>query len=468
MRARPPRAALVAPLVACVAAAAIVSAQAQRPPDEAARALAREIFQELVAIPSAAEQGGSARAAQAILRRLTAAGFAKDDVQVAGPDPQAPCLVVRYRGTDAAARPVLFMAHMDVVDARREDWSVDPWTLLERDGWLYGRGTSDNKTGVTTLVANFVRLRSEGWQPRRDLIVLLTGDEESKQTGLPWILSERRALIDAELAVNTDSGAVIVKDGRPSLFTVQASEKMYADFRLDVTDAGGHSSLVRPDNPIYTLAAALQRIAGHRFPVHVTDAVRAFFERAATVETGQLAADMRAVARPTPDEAAVTRLSEMPFYNARLRTTCVATQVQAGHAPNALPQLARANVNCRILPGESPADVEATIRRLAGDRVTVTVAVAAEPSPASPVTPDILRRFEQVAAPQWPGVPVAPAMETGGTDGRHLRSAGIPTYGVSALTMDPDDVRAHGKDERVSVRGFYDAVDFWYRLMRTF
>jgi acetylornithine deacetylase/succinyl-diaminopimelate desuccinylase-like protein len=428
---------------------------------------AREIFRELIETPTTAADG-TAKAAQAIVRRLIAAGFSAEDALILGSDPRTPLVVARYRGSDSEAKPALFMAHMDVVPARREDWSVDPWVLLDRDGWFYGRGTSDNKTGVTSIVANIVRLKSEGWRPRRDLIVLLTGDEETTAAGLEWLLAERRALVDAELAVNTDSGGVIVRNGKPVLFTVQASEKVYADYRLEVTDVGGHSSLARSDNPIYTLSAALQRFAEHQFPLNVTDVARVFFERSALVESGQIAADMRAVARPAPDAAAVTRLSANPFYNARLRTTCVATQVEAGHAPNALPQMARANINCRILPGESPADIEATVRRLAGDRVKVTVAQRPQPSPASPVTPAILARFEKLAAEKWPGVPVAPTMEAGATDGAHTRRAGIPTYGVSGLTQDPDDVRAHGKDERVTVTGFNDAVDFWYRLIKAF
>ena len=453
--------------IGVVLAIAVVIGSRPVAQSNAANPLAREIFKELIEIPTTAADG-TAKAAQAIVKRLIAAGFAAEDAQILGPDPRTPLVVARYRGTDPAAKPVLFMAHMDVVPARREDWSVDPWVLLEREGWFYGRGTSDNKTGVTSIVANLVRLKGEGWRPRRDLIVLLTGDEETTAAGLEWLLAERRALVDAELAVNTDSGGVIVRNGKPVLFTVQASEKVYADYQLEVTDAGGHSSLARADNPIYTLAAALQRFAAHQFPLNITDVARAFFERSALVESGQLAADMRAVAQPSPDAAAVARLSANPFYNARLRTTCVATQIEAGHAPNALPQMARANINCRILPGEPTADIEATIRRLAGDRVKVTVAQPPQPSPASPVSPAILGRFEKLAAAQWPNVPVAPTMEAGATDGAHTRRAGIPTYGVSGLTQDPDDVRAHGKDERVSVSGFYDAVDFWYRLIKAF
>lgn len=318
------------------------------------------------------------------------------------------------------------------------------------------------------LVANLVRFKREGWQPQRDVIVLLTGDEETSGASIQWLLAEHRPLIDAEVALNTDSGGIIMKEGGTPLFTIQASEKVYADYQLDVTDAGGHSSLVRPENPIYTLAEALERIAAYRFPLKVTEVARTFFERSARVETGQLASDMRAVAQVPPGEAAAARLSAMPYYNARLRTTCVATRVEAGHANNALPQLARANVNCRILPGESTADVEAAVRRLAGQKVKVTTSEAPKNSPPSPVAPALLSRFERLVSGQWPGVPVAPVMEAGATDGLYTRNAGIPTYAASALTENPDDVRAHGKDERVGVEAFYAATEFWYRMVKEF
>src|SRR6185503_10461183 len=318
---------------------------------------------------------------------------------------------------DRTARPILMLAHLDVVPALREDWSVDPWTLLERDGWFYGRGSTDNKAGAAMLVANFVRLTREGWRGRRDMILAFTGDEETTQNSIQWLLKEHRDLVDAEFVLNTDSGGIILKNGKPSLFTVQASEKIYADYQLEVTDVGGHSSLARPENPIYTLSAALQRLAEYQFPVNVTETARLFFERSAVVESGQVAADMRAVAASPPDPAAAARLSMQPFYNARLRTTCVATRVDAGHANNALPQMARAVVNCRILPGEPTAPVEATVRRLAGDTVKVTVLYPPTASPPSPLPQAFLATFERLSATQWPGVPVSPVMEAGATDG---------------------------------------------------
>lgn len=432
------------------------------------RAAARDIFRELIQIPTTEESGLTPKAAQAMADRLLAAGFPREDVRVLNLNPRVGNLVARLRGTDRNARPILLMAHIDVVPALRTDWSLDPFTFTERDGWFYGRGTTDNKAGASMLVANFVRLKGEGWQGRRDLIIALTGDEETTQASIQWLLKEHRPLVDAELALNTDSGGIVLRNGKPSLFTVQASEKVYADYQLEVTDVGGHSSLARPDNPIYTLAAAMQRIAAHRFPVNVTDIARLFFERSALVESGQDAADMRAVAAKPPDPAAAERLSKQPFYNARLRTTCVATRMEAGHANNALPQTARAVVNCRILPGEPTAPIEATLRRLAGERTQLTVVTAPKPSPPSPIAPALLMRFERLAAAQWPGIPLTPVMEAGATDGMYTRLAGIPTYAVSAKPEDPDDVRAHGRDERLGIDAFHQATEFWYRMMKEF
>jgi acetylornithine deacetylase/succinyl-diaminopimelate desuccinylase-like protein len=431
------------------------------------RALAREIFEQLIEIRTT-EAEGTARAAQMLAGRVVAAGFPKADVQVLGPDAKTQNLVVRFRGSNPRSRALLLMAHIDVVPARREDWSVDPWTFLERDGWFYGRGTSDNKAGASMLVANLIHLKRQGWQPGRDIIVLLTGDEETNQNAIKWMLAEHRDMIDAELALNTDGGGVRTRDGVPVFFDVQASEKIYADYQLEVTDAGGHSSLVRPNNPIYVLSAALNRIGEHQFPLHVTDAARLFLERSLHTETGQTALDMRAVAATPPNQAAAARLSRSPFYNAQLRTTCVATRVEAGHANNALPQLSRAVINCRILPGLPGAEVERVLRQLAGDKVTLTVLEPPVSSPPSPLTPEFLARLEALVAQQWPKLPVIPTMIAGATDGMYTRSAGIATYGVSALNEDPEDVRAHGKDERVNVESFYKAADFWLNLMRAF
>lgn len=443
-----------------------VSPAAQQPLT-ADRALAREILKQLVEIPTTPVEG-TLRAAEAIVARLIAAGFPRQDVVIIESAPNVANVVARFRGTSGSARGILLMAHIDVVPARREDWSVDPWILLERDGWFYGRGSSDNKAGAAMLVSNFISLRRAGWRPVRDLIVVLTGDEETAQRGIQILLDKHRELLNAELAFNTDGGGVTLRDGRPSVFDVQASEKIYADYQLEVTDVGGHSSLVRPDNPIYTLAAALTRIGDHQFPLHVDESTRMFLERSALTQSGQTAIDMRAVASVPPDQAAAARLSGSPFYNAQLRTTCVATQVEAGHAPNALPQVARATINCRILPGVPGAHVEAVIRRLAGDKVTLNVIEPPIASPPSSMTPALLSRLEPLVRKQWPAIPLIPTMSTGATDGMFTRSRGIPTYGVSAIDHNPEDVRAHGKDERVSVESFYKATQFWLELMGVF
>jgi acetylornithine deacetylase/succinyl-diaminopimelate desuccinylase-like protein len=439
-------------------------AGAQQQP-AADRALAREILKELVEIRSTQEDG-TARAAQAVIARLAAAGFPKEDLQLVTSDGNVANVVARFRGRNPGVPGVLLMAHIDVVPAGREDWSMDPWTLHERDGWFYGRGSTDNKGGVAMLVANFVALKRAGWQPTRNLIIVLTGDEETAQKGIQTLLAKHRQLLNAEVAFNTDGGGVRLIDGRPAVFEVQASEKIYADYQLEATDAGGHSSLVRAANPIYTLAAALTRIGEHQFPLHVSDVTRMFLQRSAAIESGQTAIDMRAVAAVPPDQAAAARLSRTPYFNAQLRTTCVATTMQAGHANNALPQLARAVVNCRILPGLPGAEVETVIRRLAGDKVKVTVIEPPVVSPPSTPSSTLLSRIERLSAKQWPGIPVIPVMATGATDGMYTRSSGIPTFGVSAVDSNPDDDRAHGKDERIGVESFYKATQFWFELMK--
>ena len=354
--------------------------------------------------------------------------------------------------------------------ARRSDWSVDPFTFLEKDGYFYGRGTTDDKVGDAVLVANFIRLKRAGFTPARDLILVLTGDEETAGSCIQWLVTKHRDLIDGAFALNTDAGGGVLRDGRRVMFAVQASEKVYATYVLEATDKGGHSSLPRPaDNPLYRLAPVLERLAQYQFPVKLNEVSRAFFEQSAAIDTGRLAEDMRGVLKDPPDSGAVARLAAVPFYNSKLRTTCVATMLEAGHAENALPQSARATVNCRILPGEPASEVEATLRRLAGDdRITLRTLYAPIPSPPSPLTPAIMAPLERLVAEQFPKVPIVPIMEAGATDGLFLRNAGIPTYGVSAVFEEQNDVRAHGRDERIGVQSFYDALEFWYRMMRAF
>ena len=456
----------------CAALAAVpITGRAQSQASPADRTLARDIFRELVEINTTDSLGNTPRAARAMARRLVAAGFPAADVQVLiGPDPKHGNLVARYRGTGTGAKPIIVFAHMDVVPARRSDWSVDPFTFLEKDGYFYGRGTTDDKVGDAVLVADFIRLKRAGFKPSRDLILVLTGDEETLGSCIQWLVTKHRDLIDGAFALNTDAGGGVLRDGQRVMFAVQASEKVYATYVLEATDKGGHSSLPRPaDNPVYRLAPLLERLAQYQFPVKLNEVSRAFFERSAAIDTGRLAEDMRGVLKDPPDSGAVARLSAVPFYNSKLRTTCVATMLEAGHAENALPQSARATVNCRILPGEPASEVEATLRRLASDdRITLRTLYAPITSPSSPLTPEIMGPLERLVAEQFPKVPIVPIMEAGATDGLFLRNAGIPTYGVSAVFEEQNDIRAHGRDERIGVQSFYDALEFWYRMMQAF
>lgn len=433
----------------------------------AAFAQPREIFKQLIEINTTESSGSVTRASEAMAARLRAAGYPGEDVQIVGGDPRKMNLVVRLRGS-GGPRPVLFNSHLDVVEARREDWSFDPFTFLEKDGYFYGRGTQDIKNTASSLVAAFVRLRKEGFVPRRDLILALTADEETGvANGVAWLLRNRKELIDAEFCINVDSGGGELRKGKPRFLGVETSEKLYHTFRFEVKNKGGHSSLPERDNAIYRLAAALTRVAAYEFPVKLNETTRAYFEKMAALETGQAASDMRAVTRPTPDPAAATRLSQTPLYNALMRTTCVATEVAAGHAENALPQSAKASVNCRLLPGESPSEVEQALRRVVDD-AQVSISPARRPplSPASPIRPDVFDAISEVAQGLWPGVPLLPIMETGGTDGRLTRAAGIPTYGETGMFIEEDDYRAHGKDERIGVKAFDEGAEFLYRLVK--
>jgi acetylornithine deacetylase/succinyl-diaminopimelate desuccinylase-like protein len=429
--------------------------------------LARDIYEELVNI-NTSPTSGTTRAAQAMGKRLLDAGFPAADVRVLGAEPHQHNLVARLRGS-GAARPILLLAHLDVVEARREDWSVDPFVFLEREGYFYGRGTTDDKAQAAIWIATLIRLKQEGVAPGRDLIVALTADEEGggPANGVNWLLTNHRDLIDAEYCLNEGGGGQI-KSGRKIVNEVQAAEKHYATFVLEVTNKGGHSSLPEKENAIYRLAQAVSKLSDYEFPVHLTEVTRAFFERTAAVAGGQDGSDMKAVTGAKPDPAAAARLSKTPLYNALLRTTCIPTRLEAGHAENALPQMARATVNCRVIPSEDPADVRATLERLVNDpAVKVTPSATSAPvSPASPLRPDLMQAIERVSAELFPGVPVIPVMSTGATDGAFLRTAGIPTYGVSGIFEDIDDVRAHGRDERLGVSAFYEAREFLYRLIR--
>jgi acetylornithine deacetylase/succinyl-diaminopimelate desuccinylase-like protein len=402
-----------------------------------------------------------------LAKRFRDAGFPAGDVQIVGPRQHKQNLVARLRGRGKGT-PILFLAHLDVVDARREDWSVEPFKLTERDGYFYGRGTMDIKGEAADLVANLLRLKSEGYLPQRDITVALTDDEEGgDDNGVRWLLQHRPELIKAAYVINTDAGGGQIDKGRRLRNPVQTSEKIYATYLLEVTSPGGHSSLPPRDNAIYTLAKGLERLAGYDFPVRLNPSTRAFFIRSAEQESGQLARDLKAVSTEPPDAAAAQRLTAVPLYNSSMRNTCVATMLQAGHAENALPQRAQATIQCRLLPGESPEQIKATLAQVLSDTL-IRVSLPDEPeiAPASPLSPEVMSAVERVTTRMWPGVVVLPVMDPWSTDGAYLRSAGIPVYGVSGIFYDISDVRAHGKDERILVQSFYEGVEFMYRLMK--
>jgi acetylornithine deacetylase/succinyl-diaminopimelate desuccinylase-like protein len=429
--------------------------------------LARDLLKELVEINTTHSSGDTTAASEAMAAHLRAAGFPAEDVQVLGPRPNKGNLVVRYRGRNMDRRPVLLLAHLDVVEADVADWTLDPFTFVEQEGFYYGRGTTDDKDEAAIHIANLIRLRQEEFQPDRDIIVALTADEEGgTDNGVQWLLENHHELIDAAFALNEGGGGAM-QDGRRISNAVQASEKVYQSFVLEATNPGGHSSLPVRENAIYRLADALTRIRDHEFPVALNDVTRVYFERSAAIEKGELAAAMRGILAVPPEPAAVAYLSAMPFYNSRLRTTCVATMLTGGHAENALPQRARSVVNCRILPGEPVENVQDALETAIGDRqVLLTPVAEAKPSPPSPLTPEVLGSIERITEQLWPGVPVLPTMSTGATDGLYLRNAGIPVYGVSGLFSDIDDNRAHGQNERILIRSFFEGQEFLYRLTK--
>ena len=448
--------------IVCVMSGALVA----QPGSNDARA--REIFKELIEINTTDTPAGNVtKAAEAMSARLKSAGFADADLRILGPDPRKGNLIARLRG-NGKRRPILLLAHLDVVEAKREDWSVDPFTFLEKDGYFYGRGTSDDKYMAAYFVANLIRLKREGVTLDRDLILALTADEEGGAfNGVNWLVQNHRELIDAEFAINEGGGGSMLK-GKYLSNEVQASEKVYQDFRLEVRNAGGHSSLPVKDNAIYHLAAGLARLQAYEFPISLGEITRTYFERSAAGQSDPaLAADMRAVAQPTTDLAAAARLAaRLPYYNAQMRTTCVATLLEGGHATNALPQLARANVNCRILPGVAPAAVKDTLTTVLADpAITVSFVGEARPSKPSPLRSDVMSVIESLTKEMYPGVVVVPVMSTGATDGLYLRNGEIPTYGVDGTFGDMEDIRAHGRDERLGVKQFYEGLEFQYRLI---
>jgi acetylornithine deacetylase/succinyl-diaminopimelate desuccinylase-like protein len=445
---------------------------------EASHVLARAIFQELIEINTTDSIGSVTAAAAAMQKRFLDAGFAPADVHLLGPNDRKQNLVVRLRGGSGALKPILLIGHLDVVEARREDWTTDPFHFLEKDGYFYGRGTQDMKDGDAILAANLLRLKQEGYQPSRDIVLALTADEEGgKSNGVDWLLTHHRELVDAEFVLNPDGGGVETEHGKPVIFAVDASEKMYADYQLVVTNAGGHSSLPRPDNAIYELTEALGRLQHFSFPVELNPVTRAYFAAESKLESGQVADDMRAMAEQPPAASAVGRLSANPEYNALLRTTCVATRLDAGHANNALPQRAAANVNCRILPGHSKEEIRQQLITIFGEsKMTVRYvdnagqvfdqAPVQQALPEAKLLPQVMDPLPPIVSRMWPNTPIVPTMATGASDGIYTNAAGLPTYGISGVAIDRDDVRAHGRDERVPIESFYRGVDFYYSYLK--
>ena len=435
-------------------------------PPERDQKLAHEIYAEMIDSQSGFTTGATTPIAESVAARFKAAGFPESDIFVGGPIPKKYNVVVRYHGT-GKQKPLLLLAHTDVVEAKREDWSMDPFQLIEKDGYFYGRGTSDDKAQAAIWVANLIRYKREGFRPDRDLVVALTADEEGggPYNGVGWLLQQHRQLIDSEFALNEGGKGEII-NGKRVANEIGLAEKTYADFRLEVRNKGGHSSRPVPDNAIYHLAGALYRLSSYNFPFQLNNVTRAYFTQLSKIETRNFATDLAQVA--SGDETAMERVAKRsPGMNSMLRTTCVATQLEGGHAPNALPQLAAANVNCRIFPEDTVEHVLATLKQVAADdQVIISIKMDEGKAPPSPMRPDIMKAFAKITDTMWPGVITVPEMATGASDGRYLREAGIPTYGIQGFFLDRDDVRAHGRDERMPVQSFYEGQTFLYELVK--
>jgi acetylornithine deacetylase/succinyl-diaminopimelate desuccinylase-like protein len=440
---------------------------AQTTPPEPDRQLALSIYKEFVEIQSGFSTGSTTPVAEAAAKYLKSAGFPDSDIFIGGAIPKKANMVVRYHGT-GARKPILLLAHTDVVEAKREDWSMDPFQFIEKDGFFYGRGTGDDKAQAAVWIANLIRYKREGFKPDRDIIVALTADEEGggPYNGVDWLIKNHRDLIDAEFCLN-EGGWGEEAGGKKIANDIQVSEKYVVEVRFEVRNKGGHSSMPVPDNAIYHLAAALDRLAKFNFPLKTNEVTAAYFKQLATLNKGSQKDDLEKAA--AGDQAAMQRVAQVsPAWNATLRTTCVATQLEGGHARNALPQLAAAGVNCRVLPEDSVDYVKSTLEKIVADpEVKVSIVGDVPKGPASPMRPDIMKAVGRLTDTMWPGVPSIPIMVMGATDGRSLRLAGIPTYGVQGFFMDRDDIRFHGRDERMGVQAFYEGQQFLYELVKT-
>ncbi len=451
------------------------------PASKSDRAEARDIFKQLIEINTTDSPQGSVTAGtEAMEKRFLDAGFRREDVVLLGPDPRKQNLVVRFRApaVQPAEKPILFLCHMDVVQALRTDWHTDPFQFVEKGGYFYGRGTQDMKDSDAALVATFLRLHREGYKPARDLILALTADEEGGRfNGAAWLVQQHRELVDAAYVINPDAGGVELDHGRTVVADVEATEKVYADFEVTATNPGGHSSRPRQDNAIYELTTALNKLAAYSFPFELNEITRTYFQNLAIKETGQTADDIHAILATPPDPAAAARLSAEPSFNSNFRTTCVATRLSGGHANNALPQTAQANVNCRIFPGHSPEEIREQLITVFGEPkltvkyvsdagvVTDTAPDRKAIAPPAPIT-EVFEPLTRLTQAIWPGTPVTPVMENGASDSIYFAEAGIPCYGYSAIALERDDDRAHGQDERLPVGSFWKSLDFFYAFVK--
>ena len=445
--------------------AAPLSAQTTLP--DAQKQLAHDIYKEFVEIQSGYTTGSTTPVAEAAAARLKAAGFSDADIFIGGASPKKANLVVRYHGT-GARKPLLLIAHTDVVEAKREDWSMDPFVLTEKDGYFYGRGTGDDKAQAAVWIANLIQYKKEGFKPDRDIIVALTADEEGggPYNGIEWLLKNHRELIDADFALN-EGGKGESVDGKRVSNELQVSEKYVVNYRFEVHNKGGHSSMPVADNAIYHLAFALAHLSEFSFPLKTNEVTAAYFLQMSKIETGPVKDDLAKVAAGS-QEAMQKVAAASPEWNATLRTTCVATQLEGGHAMNALPQLAAATVNCRVLPEDSQDYVLASLNKVVNDdQVAINPILPVSSGPASPMRPDILAAVTETTQKTWPGVQTVPIMVAGATDGRFLRVAGIPAYGVQGFFYDRNDIRFHGRDERLGVQSFYEGQLFLYDLVKT-
>lgn len=460
---------------ALMALATAANAQTAEPPKTVRpdQLAFRGLYKELVEINTTLSVGSCTAASEAMGARLKAAGFPEADVRVVvePKHPREGNLVAVLRGTDAKTKPMLLLAHIDVVEAKREDWTRDPFKLVEENGYFYGRGTSDDKAQAAIWVDSLIRLKQAGFKPKRDIKMALTCGEESEgYNGIEDLLKNHRPLVDAEFALNEGASGLLDEQGKAVMLEVQAGEKVYQDFTLTVTNPGGHSSRPVSPNAIYQLSAALDRIGAYPFPPRFNDATRGYFTQMQARVTPEQAAAMKTLVADVNDPAALALITKDRTWNSMLRTTCVATMVSAGHAPNALPQRATANINCRILPGTPIDEVKAKLAELAADpAVAVTLAHSSKPaSPPPPLTPAIMAPIQKNAAKLWPGVPILPVMSTGATDAVHTSAAGIPTYGVTGLFHGPEGTGAHGLNERMRVKSLYEGRDFLHGLIQDY